>query len=192
MSSTNYTISGTTDIIGAINEFATGSSFAVNIKSPSLSSNIDFTLPPTAPSSNQLLQRTGASSLGWVTPSTIITGKSLPVLYNYSSGDLSISGRLVTLGQFGGTFIFSGTNIETPTSFSIVATTPAGNSFTATVRDFTNGSVVICTINFPAGVTTGIVSTTTFTNLPPTQAIFELTITALTGASSRMFSTLMY
>jgi hypothetical protein len=185
MSTSNYTISGTTDILGIINAFATGSSFAVNIGAPTLSSNIDFTLPTTNPTSSQMIQRTGASSLGWVTPSATLTGKSLPAFFNYATGSTQSGGFDVTVvPAAGGIFLFSGTSVVTPTTYSIIVTSDASTTFVVNLIDYTNSSNVICTINVPAGLTNSMLSTSTFTNLPSSQAIFQITVPSKVGLGS--------
>jgi hypothetical protein len=192
----NYKLSGTINIqssstTGQANVCATGSSNAVNVKAPaSLASDIDFTLPATAGTTNYLLRRTGAASTGWNIGGVGTSGNGLPLLMNTQIGNpLPSIGRSITIaGQSYAFFIFSGTTAGSPTLMSVVATATSGSSATMQIRDFTNANNLIASVSFAGPITTPtIFSTTTFTNLPAGQSIFQVIASAFSGTSVQIF-----
>jgi len=85
-------------------------------------------------------------------------------------------------------FRYSGTSVVTPTRFIVTYdVASSGVVGEVSIRDLTNGSLQICIImNLNSTtVTSGI--TTSFTNLPENEAIFEIVFRRTTGSGTNLF-----
>ena len=183
----NYKLSSPVDVSsssvnGQINMYGAGSAFAVQVKAPAgLVANVDFTLPTTVGTTGQFLQRTGASSLGWVTKSGASIGSSLPVQINFSIANLPTTPlNFAVTGNFViSYFMYNGsTSSASPTRFTIICGTTVLSIFTLLVFDITNGNNILAPFSsfLPTGNPNMFIITTGFINIPPAQAVFRISI----------------
>lgn len=196
----NYNLASPVDVKSSasdaqINMYDSGGNFAVQVNAPAgLASNVDFTLPSTSGTSGQLLQRTGATSLGWVTKSGAPTGSSLPMQINFCTGNIPTTPlvRTVTGNVIVGYFIYSGSTASGPPSnFTMTYVSVFGTIISIIIIDLTHSSNVILSTTpaFAPGISSIPATarwTSPFTNIPTTQSLFRvnLNITSITTSFS--------
>lgn len=112
----NYTLESPVDVTstGYINLFSTGSSNAVQLQSPSLTSNIPFVLPSTSGSTGQYLSK-GISGTQWSSPPGNTTMYPLNFLVTGPTSDTPARTNSNT-ALVVSTIYFQGTSTETPTA----------------------------------------------------------------------------
>lgn len=186
----NYKLTSPIDVSSSssnaqLNLFNIGGTFAVNVKAPSLTANVDFTLPSTAGTNGYLLKRTGASTIDWAaSPAVALSGTSIPTQISFNTGNIPTTSVVVTSSNNAvAYFMYNGSTLGgPPTNFSIIYDLASPNTGRVQILDITNSSNVIAdTGTFSTVATSGIFTVTTFTNVPTSQAVFQVLATG-TGA----------
>ncbi|MBV1928307.1 MAG: hypothetical protein KUG81_02190 [Gammaproteobacteria bacterium] len=152
---------------------------AVQLRAPTgLAGNVDFTLPSTAGTTDQFLQRTGAASLGWTT-NLGISDSSLPLSVKMTNRNGAPSQTQTTTFAVRGNVTYDGTTTDnTITKIqAIVETTNDVATGQVRIFDFTNSNIIATSAIF--GPTVGGFPKTTIdlgaiSNLPTGQALLEI------------------
>lgn len=179
----NYKLTSPIDVYSSsanaqINMYNTGGTFAVQLNAPSLTTNIDFTLPSANGTNGHLLKKTGATSIAWAASPTIaLVGTSIPTQVSFNTGNIPTTNVVVTSSNNAvAYFMYNGSTLGgPPTDFSIVYTLASPDTGRVQIIDITNSSNVIAdTGTFSTVATNGIYTVTTFTNVPTSQAVFQV------------------
>ena len=170
-------------VTGQINLYEAGSSFAVQLKTPALAANIDFTLPSVVGSTGKYLQSTNTNAIEWINPNS---GTSLPIelslTYNNIPAVIPISVTSPTLVSVI-YFMYNGSILSNiPTDLTFIYSSDGLGALRLKILDITNSSNVIADSG-SFTITTGITFSTisTFTNVPTSQALFAVTASAAAG-----------
>jgi len=190
MASNAYQISDAVTIIGTVGIpgiiFVSNGTNSVDIKAPvGLVGNVDFTLPATAGTTGQFMQRTGAAASAWTTVSQFNTNSSLPMFLKFTTG----SGVVTTANSASyvllSSFIYRGTGTDNViTSASAVISTSAGTTGQIRIVDRTSTLVICETAVFGPSTTVSIISMGVISNLPVAQTIFEVQMKRVGGGGT--------
>lgn len=150
----NYKLTSPIDVFTSssnaqLNLYESSGTYAVQIKAPSLTSNIPFNLPASSGSTGQYLTFNTGSASTWSTATTV--RQILPINISFITA-LSSGSSVGTGGPFTvGTISFFGTSInDAPTSLYAVIGGVAGTNVVVSLVDVTNA----VTIGTSAAVTT--------------------------------------
>lgn len=193
----NYKLTPSVDVSsstvgGQINFFDTGGIFAVQMKAPTLASDIDFTLPSSSGTTGQLLKRTGATTLEWEEP--VSASMSLPIQIVLTIGNLPVTpvnaGGNPPPGVIVAYFMYNGSTLSgTPTNFTVVYSSNGGSACRVYISDLTNSNNLIAdTGNFQVNTALNTRVVTTFTNIPASQAIFFVSASVAGAGTLNLFS----
>lgn len=174
-----------------INLVSVGSSFASQFQAPAvLTANIDFTLPSTAGTTGQYLQRTGATSLGWANITTTTT-LGLPLsLRSYQNSTAVCTTANVTLRSVL-TFYFPGsTALGGSPSSAYIVFSPSTNTTTcqAQIQDLTNATIVATATSgtFAAG-TLNLLNLGTLSNISTGTSTWRLLASRPAGGTATIY-----
>lgn len=150
----NYKLTSPVDVssssvTGQLNIFSLGTSFAFQIKAPTLTSNVPFVLPAVAGTTNQYL--TYGATPTWTTQTIVTSTTSLPLSFSFITGVNTAAQNANTTFTNVGAFYFFGTTTE-GTPSAIYAVIGGIASVGARVRVFDNTNAV--TIGTSAAVST--------------------------------------
>lgn len=182
----NYNLSSPIDVKASgvssqINLFNTAGTFSVQLKAPTITSDIDFTLPSANGTTGWFLQRSGPSSLAWAAGTASSTvGKSLPTEIGFNIGNLPSSSITVTTSNtLIAYFMYNGSTLSgSPINFTIIYGLTAPATGRVVILDYSNSSVTVAdTGTISTATTLGSFSVSSFTNVPTTQAIFQVNAT---------------
>lgn len=192
----NYTLSNIIDVKNSISDAQINlnsitSANAVNINTPlGLIGNVDFTLPSNSGTTNFLLQRSSPTTTIWSASPGSLSGKGLPILINLSINNAPTSPLAVSSSnQIIAYFIFPGTSVQSLINFSMIVSSDGNTNTTITILDYTNSSNIICNLNFTGTISVPtIYSTSIITNLPSSQAIFQINVSSWNNVSTSLYS----
>jgi hypothetical protein len=196
----NYTIPSSVDVKSSLSDGRidvynpSGSNYVVITAPSSLSGNVDFTLPSTAGTTGQYLQRTGPTSLGWGTPSvfsnapfpyTAITRRAGSTTENFNI--TSTTFQNASYVPFPGTSVYGGI----PPSSIIVIIGTSDDLTTAQIRvlDLTNVTTIAsATTSTFATDAVNLFNLGTISNVPASSAVWQFQVRRESGAGTvRMY-----
>lgn len=150
----------------------------VTLRAPTgLAGNVDFTLPSTDGVVGQVLQRSGATSTAWVTSSSNAQS-SLPISLQFNGSNGSPFDTSSTTFVVVSRIIYRGTTIDNTIGgiLVIAGTSNANATGQVQVFDATNSNIIATSAIFGPDLPLTIIDLGTISNLPTTQAIFEIQV----------------
>lgn len=179
---------------GSLGLHATNSANSIIITSAATSANVDFTLPATAGTSGQYLQRSGPTSTTWASGTAVATNDTIPATIRLMGGNLPVTPTNITTVAFTvvGYFIFGGTTTSrTPQTMSIVfSVSPANTAGQVRLGDLTTPTANITTTtvtNTTTAVTQASVAINTLL-LPANQSVMVLSAAITTATTLSLYS----